>query len=71
MKALSAPFGGIKFIPTGGVSGENLAEYAAAPYIKAVGGSWLCAKADILAGNYEKITALSKEASEIIKRVHG
>ena len=68
MKALSAPFGGISFVPTGGVSGQNLAEYAAAPYIKAVGGSWLCTKADIAAGSYDKITALAKEASEIIAK---
>mgnify|MGYP002933455973 FL=1 len=49
MKALSGPFGGIKFIPTGGVNDKNLAEYISAPFIHAVGGSWLCAKADIAA----------------------
>ena len=39
MKALSGPFGGIKFIPTGGVNDKNLAEYISAPFIHAVGGS--------------------------------
>ena len=48
MKALSGPFGGIKFIPTGGVNDKNIAEYISAPFIHAVGGSWLCAKADIV-----------------------
>lgn len=62
MKALSGPFGGIKFIPTGGVNGQNLGEYIAAPFIHAVGGSWLCAKADIAAHNFEKITALCADA---------
>ena len=62
MKALSGPFGGIKFIPTGGVNAQNLAEYLAAPFIHAVGGSWVCPKADISAGNLEKITALCREA---------
>ena len=62
MKALSGPFGDIKFVPTGGVNGENIAEYIAAPFIQAVGGSWICTKADIAAGNFEKITALCKEA---------
>lgn len=62
MKALSAPFPGIKFIPTGGVNGQNIGEYIAAPFIHAVGGSWVCAKADINAGNWDKITALCKEA---------
>ena len=62
MKALSGPFGGIKFIPTGGVNAQNLAEYISAPFIHAVGGSWVCPKADISAGNFEKITALCREA---------
>ena len=62
MKNLSAPFGGIKFIPTGGVNTENIADYAASPFIYAVGGSWVCSKADISAGNFEKITALCLEA---------
>ena len=62
MKSLSGPFGGAKFIPTGGVDLSNLADYLAAPFVHAVGGSWLCAKADISAHNFEKITALCKEA---------
>ena len=65
MKALSAPFGGISFVPTGGINGQNLAEYASVPFIKAIGGSWLCAKADIEAGNFDKITELAKEATAI------
>ena len=62
MKALSGPFGSIKFIPTGGVNGQNVGEYIAAPFIHAVGGSWVCAKSDIAAGNFDKITALCKQA---------
>ena len=62
MKALSGPFGGIKFIPTGGVNGQNIGEFIAAPFIHAVGGSWVCPKADVAAGNFEKITKLCKEA---------
>ena len=65
MKALSAPFGGIKFVPTGGVNAANLSEYISAPFIHAVGGSWLCAKADIAAHNFEKITQLCSEARRI------
>ena len=62
MKALSGPFGGIKFIPTGGVNTQNIGEFIAAPFIHAVGGSWVCPKADIAAGNFEKITELCKQA---------
>ena len=62
MKNLSAPFVGVKFLPTGGVNAGNIKEYVDAPFIHAVGGSWVCPKADIAAGNFEKITALCAEA---------
>lgn len=62
MKNLAAPFVGIKFMPTGGINAANVREYIDAPFIHAVGGSWVCPKADISAGNFEKITALCAEA---------
>ena len=71
MKGLSGPFGDVKFVPTGGVSAENLAEYLAQPFICAVGGSWLCAAGDIAAGSFDKITSLAREASDIVARVRG
>ena len=64
MKALSAPFGDVRFIPTGGISAKNLAEYASAPFIHAVGGSWLCTKQDIESGNFDHITDLAAEAAK-------
>ena len=65
MKALSGPFGGIKFIPTGGVNDKNLAEYISAPFIHAVGGSWLCAKADIAAHIVARELYVLREEGEI------
>ena len=62
MKNLSAPFVGVKFMPTGGVNADNIREYITAPFIHAVGGSWVCPKADIAAGNFEKITELCLQA---------
>lgn len=62
MKNLSAPFASVKFMPTGGINISNMGEYLSAPFIHAVGGSWVCPKADIAAGNFEKITALCAEA---------
>lgn len=67
MKNLSAPFTGVKFLPTGGVNASNIKEYIDAPFIHAVGGSWVCAKADITAGNWDKITELCKEARKAAK----
>ena len=66
MKALSAPFGGVRFIPTGGVSATNLKEYAAAPFVHAVGGSWLCPKADVAAGNFARIAELCAQSRRIV-----
>ena len=71
MKALSAPFSGVKFIPTGGVDAKNLKEYLEAPFVHAVGGSWLCPKKEIAAGNFDAITALCREASAIVREVRG
>ena len=62
MKSLSAPFVGIRFLPTGGVNTANIREYINAPFVHAVGGSWVCPKAEIQAGNYEKITQLCRDA---------
>ena len=62
MKNLSAPFVGVKFLPTGGVNAANIKEYIDAPFIHAVGGSWVCPKDAVKAGDWDKITALCKEA---------
>lgn len=67
MKALSAPFVGLKFLPTGGVNTANIKEYTDAPFIHAVGGSWICPKAEIAAGNWDKITELCLEARRAAK----
>ena len=64
MKNLSAPFGGVKFMPTGGVNAANIKEYISAPFIHAVGGSWVCPKDAIKAGDFDKITQLCKEARD-------
>ena len=67
MKNLSAPFVGLKFVPTGGVNTANIKEYVDASFIHAVGGSWVCPKAEINAGNWEKITQLCQDARKAAK----
>ena len=62
LKSLSGPFPGTKFIPTGGVSNENIAEFISSPIIHAVGGSWTVPKKEINEGNFEKVTQLCAEA---------
>ena len=65
IKAIRAPLSHVPLMAVGGVNEKNLAEYISAPFIHAVGGSWLCAKADIAAHNFDKITSLCKEARRI------
>ena len=62
MKNLSAPFVGLKFLPTGGVNTANIKEYIDAPFIHAVGGSWVCPKDAVKAGDWDTITALCAQA---------
>lgn len=68
MKALSGPFPGVKFVPTGGVNAANLGQYISAPYVSAVGGSWLCSAKDIKAGSFENITRLCAQAVQSVKQ---
>ena len=65
LKALGSVFGDLKFMPTGGVSAGNLAEFLALKSVLACGGSWLTPAADIAAGNYDEVTRLAREAVAI------
>jgi len=47
VRALSAPFGGVRFMPTGGIGPANLADYLAVPAVQAVGGSWMVPRAGL------------------------
>ena len=60
--ALAAPFGGLRFVPTGGVSAANLHEYLAVPAVVAVGGSWMVSKELVRAGDFAEVTRLTAEA---------
>ena len=62
IKALSAPFTGVRFVPTGGVGPANLAEYLEIGAVAAVGGSWMAPRDLVAAGNFAEITRLTAEA---------
>jgi len=62
IKALAAPFGHVRFVPTGGVGPANLAEYLAIPSVTAVGGSWMVPRNLIAAGDVAGIQALTADA---------
>ena len=71
LKALSSVFRHMRFMPTGGVSPDNLAEFLAVPAVLACGGSWLTPAAAIAEGDYEQITKLAREAVEIATQARG
>lgn len=62
IKALSAPYSNVKFIPTGGVNEKNLNDYLSCPSVLACGGSWMVSGALINSGDFDKITELTKNA---------
>ena len=66
IKAISAPFANIKFIPTGGVDNSNLALFII-PQVFAVGGAWLCDRKHINSGEYHIITEVCQAAVKIVK----
>lgn len=71
IKALAAPYVGVKFMPTGGINQNNVKEYLKYNRILACGGSWMVKGDLIKAGDFAKITELTKEAVEIVKESRG
>lgn len=67
IKAMNAPFPMFKVMPTGGVSLQNLAEYAKSPIIAACGGSYMVTAALIDGQNWDEITRLCQESVRIVK----
>ena len=62
MKAVAAPYAGVKFIPTGGVDASNLKEYLSFGRVFAIGGTWIAKEAAIAEGKFEEISRLAREA---------
>lgn len=71
LKAIAAPYGGVTFIPTGGVSTGNLADYLSLPMVHACGGSWVATKQLINAGEFEKIEKLTAEGVKLVQQIRG
>ena len=67
LKAISAPYGGLQFIPTGGINADNVAEYLAFPKVLACGGSWMVPNNLINAGHFDRVTAIVRRAVELTK----
>ncbi len=71
IKAVSAPYTMLKFMPTGGINAENVKEYLAYDKILACGGSWMVKKDMIKNGEFDKIKEMVAEAAAIVKEIRG
>ena len=71
IKALAAPYVGLQFMPTGGVSAKNVREYLGYNRIVACGGSWMVKGDLVKAGDFAKIVELTKEAADIVAEIRG
>lgn len=69
LKAFGSVFRDMHFMPTGGISPDNLGEFLALPYVIACGGSWLTPAEAIAADDYAKITRLAEQAITIARQV--
>jgi 2-dehydro-3-deoxyphosphogluconate aldolase/(4S)-4-hydroxy-2-oxoglutarate aldolase len=65
LKAVAEPLPDIRYCPTGGVNGDNAAEYLALRNVLAVGGSWVAPAAAIAAGEFDAITARARAAAAL------
>lgn len=69
IKAMSAPYTSVRFMPTGGINAKNLEQYLSFGKIAACGGSWMV-KADLIdAGDFDKIKELTNEAVELASSI--
>ncbi len=65
IKAMAAPYVGLKFMPTGGVSAKNLESYLSCDKIIACGGSWMVKGDLVKAGKFDEIKTLTEEAAKL------
>lgn len=70
IKAMSAPYKGLKFMPTGGINAKNLESYLTCKSIIACGGSWMVKGDMIKAREFSKIKELTQEAAALVKEIH-
>ncbi len=73
LTSLSGPYKhtGVRFIPTGGVKPENLAEYLSVETVVACGGTWLAKKDTMAAGDWSAIAEACRKAVEIVRNTRG
>ncbi len=68
LKAMSGPYGSVKFVPTGGIGPSNLVDYLRFPKTLACGGTWIAKSNLISDGNFSQILSNATEAVYLVKK---
>ena len=69
IKAMAAPYVGIKFMPTGGINAKNLEDYLSFDKIICCGGSWMVKGELVKNGEFDKIRELTAEARKLVDSI--
>ena len=69
LKALNGPYPNIRFMPTGGISADNVKDYLSLDNVFCVGGSWIAKKEMIREKQFDGIRKLAEEASLLVKEI--
>lgn len=69
LKALYGPYSHVQFMPTGGISPNNLKDYLLQPNVIACGGSWLCPEKAVASGDWGQVTALAQACTQLVAKI--
>jgi len=68
VNAFAGPFPRMRFMPSGGVTADNAAEYLAHPSVFAVGGSWMVPRDRLAVGDWSAVAELSRAAIKALRQ---
>jgi len=71
IQQLSGPYPMMRFMPTGGISAQNLGDYLKFPKIFACGGSWMAGRELLAAKQFDRVTELSNQAVQLVRKIRG
>lgn len=68
LKAMAAPYGDMRFVPTGGINAGNVMDYLTIPSVAACGGSWMVDRSLIKEGDFAEIRTRVSAAVDLVKK---
>ena len=69
LKAMAAPYGEVRFMPTGGINPDNLTDYLSFDRIIACGGTWIATAALIEEARFDEISRRVAEVLATIRNI--